>query len=322
MENLAGTSAKVVEAALAGSPQFRGCFTQEVAEMKIVKYLRPETIDEALMMLAGALNPVKVLAGGTDLVLELKKHNQPVEIVNIGGLQQLRTIEEDDEKITIGSLVTFSQLQNSEIVSQHCRALVEAAALVGSPQIRNQGTIGGNIANASPAADAIPAIVAMDADVMVASVRGQRSLKITQLLKGINKTDLAPDELIVEISFKKIDNLSSSFAKLGKRNALAISRISVAAAISTGQQGNIQEARVAMGSVAPNPFRSTLVETALLGKTLSDGLIEGVLELASQEVAVKLGTRASAPYKREAIRGVMRQALEGILNGRKAGFSQ
>lgn len=263
-------------------------------------------------MLAEGTNTMKILAGGTDLVLELKEGNRPQDIVDIGGLQQLRSIREDEARVVLGSLVTFSQLQQSATIFNHCRALAQAAAVVGSPQIRNQGTIGGNIANASPAADLVPCLVAMEAEVLVANKRGQRLVKISDLLKGANRTDVASDELILEISFAKLPEGSSGFAKLGKRNALAISRISAAIAIQTDHQDRIWEARVALGSVAPNPFRSTLVETVLIGKRRADGVTEDVLEAASAEVAEKLGTRASAPYKRKAIRGVVRQALERV----------
>lgn len=183
---------------------------------------------------------------------------------------------------------------------------------MGSPQIRNQGTIGGNIANASPAADTVPAIVAMDGVALVKSIRGDRLVKVTDLLKGVGKTDLAADELIVEISFNKLQNFSSTFVKLGRRNALAISRISAAVGVSTDAEGNIFDARVALGSVAPNPFRAILIEDNLIGKNINQEIPEDVIETASEVVAEKLGPRASAPYKRVAIKGVMRQALEKL----------
>lgn len=279
--------------------------------LKVKNYFQPGTIEEALSTMAQSQAP-RVLAGGTDLMLGLKNENDPLDLVDIGALHQLRTIREDETRVVIGSLVTFSWLQSSEIIIKHYRALAEAAAAVGSPQIRNQGTIGGNVANASPAADTIPSLVAMEAEVLVASVRGQRRLKVADLLKGINRTALAPDELILEVSFMKIPGQRSGFAKLGRRNALAISRISVAVAIKVDEEKMIREARVALGAVAPNPFRSALVESTLIGKSLAGGMTGDIFDAASQEVAAKLGSRASAPYKREAVRGVMRQALERV----------
>lgn len=280
--------------------------------LKIEKYLRPDTIVEALELL-GKKNS-KVLFGGTDLVLELQKKDMTGTIVDMGGLKELQQIRETDDKVIIGSGVTFSQLETSPVIKQYCMALSESAGLVGSPQIRNQGTVGGNIANASPAADTVPAIVAMDGEVLVASIRGERLVKVTDLLKGIGKTDLAADELILEISFTKIPNFRSTFVKLGRRNALAISRISAVIGVGIDEKGIICEARVSLGSVAPNPFRSTAIENALLGKKINQGVPEDVIQAAGDDVAQRLGSRASAPYKREAIKGVVRQAWENLFS--------
>lgn len=283
--------------------------------IKVNRYLRPQNINEALEMLADDENPKKVLAGGTDLIIELNHGDRLVDIIDIGGIKELRSIREHEDKVIIGSAATFTQIENSEMVLKHCRALAQAASKVGSPQIRNAGTIGGNVANASPAADTVPAIVAMDAEALVASVRGQRNIKITDLLKGIGKTDLAPDEMIVEFSFKKLPGGISGFAKLGKRNALAISRISATAIVVPDQDNVIREARVALGAVAPNPFRSSLTESILIGKNLASGISEDVIDMVAQDVTERLGARASAVYKREAIRGVLYQALEQVFSG-------
>lgn len=275
-------------------------------------YWKPGTINEALDILAE--KNAKVLAGGTDLVLDLGRKEIPADIVDVGAIPDLKQIREDEDQVYIGSGVTFTQAQMSPIINRYCSALAEAASVVGSPQIRNQGTIGGNIANASPAADTVPAMVAMDAQAVLASARGRRLVKLTDLLKGINKIDLAPDEMIIEIVFRKISNFQSTFVKLGRRNALAISRISSAVGVSLDDKQMIREARVALGSVAPNPFRSSMIESALLGKKATEEIIEEVLDAARNDVAERLGPRASAPYKREAIRGVVRKALETLFS--------
>lgn len=278
--------------------------------LKVKAYWKPDTIKETLGLLAA--NKSKILSGGTDLVIALQKEETSEVIVDIGSVGELQKIIEADEKIIIGSGVTFTQLESSPIIQKYCQALSEAAGLVGSPQIRNQGTIGGNIANASPAADTVPAIVAMDGVALVKSVRGERLVKVTDLLKGIGKNDLAADEIILEISFDKLKNFKSAFVKLGRRNALAISRISAAVGVCTDEKGNIYDARVALGSVAPNPFRSPLIESVLLGKNINQAIPEDVIQAAGKDVAERLGPRASAPYKKEAIKGVMRQALEKL----------
>lgn len=278
--------------------------------LKMEAYFKPGTLKEALNLLAE--NKGKILAGGTDLILDLQRKEMPGTIVDIGGISDLQHIKETEDRVMLGSGVTFTQIESSPVIRKYCLALSEAAGLVGSPQIRNQGTIGGNIANASPAADTVPAVVAMDGEVRVASVRGERIVRISDLLKGIGKTDLAPDELILEISFKKISNFRSSFIKLGRRNALAISRMSSASGVKVDEKGSILEARIALGSVAPNPFRSLLVENVLVGKNIHDGIPEEAIQIAGKDVEERLGNRATAPYKKEAIKGVVRHALEKI----------
>ncbi|MEL7566690.1 MAG: xanthine dehydrogenase family protein subunit M [Dehalobacterium sp.] len=282
--------------------------------LKVERYFRPGTVKEALEVLTA--NKSKILSGGTDLVLDLQKKEMPGMIVDIGSLNELQQIRETRDKVILGSGVTFTQVEISPVTKKYCSALSEAAGLVGSPQIRNQGTVGGNIANASPAADTVPAIVAMDGEVLLASLRGERLVKVTDLLKGIGKTDLAADELILEISFNKIANFRSTFVKLGRRNALAISRISAALGVSVNEEGTIYEARAALGSVAPNPFRSKVMENVLLDKNINQGIPEDVIQAAGDDVADRLGTRASAPYKREAVKGVVRQALENLFSKR------
>ena len=285
--------------------------------LQIEGYWKPESIAEALERLSAG--DVKILAGGTDLVLELGRKHEAAKIIDLGGLAELKTIREDEDQVGIGSGVTFSQLQHSPVIIRHCLALAQAAGLVGSPQIRNQGTVGGNIANASPAADTVPALVMMDAEVIVAKKGGQRRLKVTDLLRGINKTDLAADELILEIIFRKLPGFQSSFSKLGRRNALAISRMSAAAGFSVDDQQMIRQVRVALGSVAPNPFRSAAIEDELTGKDFDLGLDEHILETASRDVAARLGARATAPYKREAIKGVVRHALAQVFAASRMG---
>ena len=281
--------------------------------VNVGSYFRPQTIGEVYELLSNRKNPTKVLAGGTDLLLHLHKASEPVDIVDIGDIPQLKTIEEHEDEVRFGSMATFTQIQTSEIILKNYRALAKAAAMVGSPQIRNQGTIVGNIANASPAADSVPALVAVDAQVLVASSGSQRWEKIVDLLAGINKVNLAGNEIILGISFKKIPGLRSGFAKLGRRNALAISRLSAAVGI-VAENNIITQARVALGAVAPNPFRSHQIENSLIGKSLDEAISDDVLETASAVVAEKLGNRTSAPYKRQAIKGIVRQALEDALD--------
>lgn len=276
-------------------------------------FYMPKTVREALEILVQAEGPLKVLAGGTDLMLDIRnKKYQPKGIVDLSGLEELKQITFDDGVVRIGSMVTFTRLANSSLLKERVTVLAEAASVVGSPQIRNQGTIGGNIANASPAADIVPPLVALGAVVQVESAQVKREVPVPEILAGAGKNNLAPDEIITEIKFLLPDEQSrSSFVKFGRRNALAIARMSVATVI-TLEENLIKEARIALGAVAPNPFRATGLEEMLAGKSPSKEVLEQVIAASSQVVSEKLGNRPSAKWKNEAIKGLMRQSLQKL----------
>ncbi|GAV21925.1 FAD binding domain-containing protein [Carboxydothermus pertinax] len=280
--------------------------------MQKVGYYRPETLEEALELLATGQENYKILAGGTDLVLYLRERKiKPTALVDITHIAALKGIAEFDGKIVIKAATTFTEVANSQLVREKVPALADACSVVGSPQIRNQGTIGGNIINASPAADSVPALVLFDGVAKLRSKNGSRELLLTDLLQGSGKTSLAPDELLEEVILNPYPQSISGFYKLGRRNALAISRISGAVEI-VFSSNKVEKARVALGSVAPNPFRAKELEEFLVGREFTNETKEQFLLLAKKLVAEKLGSRASAPYKREAVAGVMREVLNLI----------
>ncbi|SMB93344.1 carbon-monoxide dehydrogenase medium subunit [Thermanaeromonas toyohensis ToBE] len=279
-------------------------------------YYQPQTLGEALELLATLPGKVRPLAGGTDIVPALRRGELELDgLVDISCLKELKGIEKVGERVRIGSLVTFSELSSSPLIRQYAPVLSEAASSVGSPQIRNLGTVGGNIVNASPAADSVPALVALEAEAKICSQQGERFLKVEEILCGAGKTCLTPGELIESIFFSlPPPNTKSGFLKLGRRNALAIARLSVAAVITLDPSKNkIAQAKVALGAVAPNPFRSEEIERLLVGAEVSSSLIEEAAALASQVVEKRLGSRPTAPYKKQAVKGVIRELLQKLL---------
>ena len=183
---------------------------------------------------------------------------------------------------------------------------------MGSPQIRNLGTVGGNLANASPAADTVTALVALDAKVQLDSAGGQRLVPVADLLCGAGRTNIKPEEIISEISFEVLPPGSKSgFVKLGRRKALAIARMNLAVAISV-DGGRIQKARVALGAVGPNPCRSLALETILQGAAPSQEKLEEFVQASELEVAALLGLRPSVAYKRQAVKGIARELLDRL----------
>jgi CO/xanthine dehydrogenase FAD-binding subunit len=276
-------------------------------------FYMPDTVCDALQILDSHQGPLKVLAGGTDLILALRqKKIQPKGIVDLSGVSQLKQVKVEGNRISIGSLVTFSQIASIKGLGQRASLLVEAALDIGSPQIRNQGTIGGNIANASPAADIVPPLLVLEAVAVIESCRGSREVPVAELLAGAGCTNLTDDEIITEIRFDlPAPEAKSTFRKFGRRNALAIARISTAMLVIV-ENNVVKEAKLALGAVAPNPFRAPELEAMLRGQALSTELLEEVIQASGLLVGEKLGKRPSAIWKKEAIKGLMRETMVNL----------
>ncbi len=282
--------------------------------MRSFDYYLPATLDEAAELLSDYDGRVKVLAGGTDLVRDIKARRvAPLALIDVSRLPELQVIAVRDGRLVVGAAVTFTRLMGSPLMVEHAEALAQAAAAVGSPQIRNRGTIGGNIANASPAADGVPALLALEAEVSLESSVGSRHLPLEAVLLGAGRTALQTNEIITEISFAlPAAGDRSGFRKCGRRRALAVARISIAASLRC-QGESIERARIALGAVAPNPFRVYAAERALEGATATSEAVEAAVSMIGSEVAERLGDRASAPYKSVAVVGLARQLLGDLL---------
>ncbi|MDP4127139.1 MAG: FAD binding domain-containing protein [Bacillota bacterium] len=279
-------------------------------------YYQPESISEAVNFLASSERTLKPLAGGTDIVPAMRKGEMNIDgLVDLSKIPDIRSIKIEDNEIKLGSLCTFAQIERSPLIQTKASLLAQAAGAVGSPQIRSLGTIGGNIANASPAADTVTAFIALDAKARLESTNGTRSVLVSELLCGVGKTNISSNEIIAEISFKiPSENNQSGFIKLGRRKALAIARMNLAMII-TLHDGLIDFARVSLGAVGPNPSRNTNLEEFLIGKKPSDSLIDSFAQFAGEEVSRMLGSRASAAYKCEAVKGIVRDLSSRLFLG-------
>ncbi|MEW6661603.1 MAG: FAD binding domain-containing protein [Bacillota bacterium] len=268
-------------------------------------FVSPSTVAEAVDILASH-GDARILAGGTDLVIQLREGKTSTGLlIDLSRVDELRYIKLQEEVISIGSMTTFSQLARDTLVQLHAATLARAAGQVGSVQIRNLGTIGGNLANASPAGDSIPPLLVLEATVEVVRKNGSRRIQVAEVLAGVGKNTLEPLELIKEISFRVPPAGSrSGFVKLGRRKALAIARISMAGLLILDQDRVIREARLALGAVGSTAFRAIEAEEALHHRPLGRAAVSDCLEALQRIVAERLGNRASASYKREAIRGV------------------
>lgn len=272
---------------------------------------RPETIEDAVSY---ASNPnAKFLAGGTDLVLQIRQGRvKPSLIIDLGHIKGLKLIEKDGDYLFVGSMVTFAQLEKNRLVCRHIPPLQNLCQTMGSPQIRNQATIGGNLGNCSPAADALPLLLAAETEVVIHSTRGAEIIPLNELLKTENL--LSQGSLIVGFRIPDRDYLYG-FAKLGRREAMAIARLNAAIGLKisySDHEPRAEKVNVAIGSVSRRTFISNEVAQALEGEKINHEWYEKLIFTAKNVVRTVLGDRASAPYKREAIAGVVNQALISI----------
>ena len=282
--------------------------------MQVLEYFQPASISEALAFLSHEPNNTKILAGGTDLVIQLRERSiRPNYIVDLANVKELKSITSDGKSITIGSMVTFQELEQNPLVFEYLPMLAKAGGTVGSPQIRNIATIGGNIANAATAADSIPALLALEAKINLACKNSTRQVDLEEILVGINKTSIAADELLTSIVIPIPQGKTfASFIKIGRRKALAIARLNIALTLKFAPDNIIEKATLAAGAVGVTAYRIQQVETYLQGKFLTDEVIAEAGKLISLVVADKLGTRPTAPYKKTIAKGALLKALKQI----------
>ena len=281
-------------------------------------YKAPGTIQEACDLLWKAKGEAKIIAGGTDLMIGLRNEDQnPQLIVDISRIGELRKIEEKNGTISIGAAVTHSEISSSLLIKKYAKVLSDAASEIGSPQIRNLGTIGGNIVNASPAADTLPPLMVLNAIGMVVSNEGERQVPIYQLFRGPYETSLKPHELLVRVAFQRLSSdMRSSFVRLARRDAMAIARMSVAIVLEMEKRKKrIEDIRIAAGSVTPTPQRFSEAEDFLRGKSPDGGTLQRASLKISEAMINQTGIRPSTSYKRPVIEALfirgMRKALEG-----------
>ncbi len=283
------------------------------------KYLTPCSVEEALKLLAEYGDRARLVAGGTDLTIELERGLHPsqtlIDLTAIAGLDQIRLDQQG--WIHLGPTVTHNQVVGSKLCMKRAFPLAKACWEVGAPQIRNRGTVAGNLATASPANDTITPLWALGAQLTLQSVRGQRTLSFDDFFLGVRKTALAADEMIIDIAFPALDETQSgTFLKLGLRRAQAISIVNVAVVIK--RDGDlIRSAGIALGSVAPTIVRASSAEAALVGNRLTPETIAEAARL-SAEAARPIGDiRGSAAYRRYMIETLTKNALDALSIGRE-----
>ncbi len=280
------------------------------------EYHEPSTLEEACEILAELGTKARPLAGGTDLLVNMKKKIiAPRHVVSLGNLEALREIGSSNGTIRLGALTTAAEIAESEAVRKAFGALCQGASNLGSPLIRNLATIGGNLVSARPAADLPPSLMAYGGRLIIRNKGGRRTIPLENFIKGPGDTDLVSGEILTEVEIDKPPAHSgAAYMKLGTRKALEISLVNVASFIALdGQDGVITSARVVLGAVGPTPLRAPSAEKILLGEKPSDRLFEKAAQEAAGDSRPIDDFRGSAGYRRDMVAVLTRRTLAAAL---------
>ena len=280
----------------------------------------PDTLDGCISQLAAHGPEAKAVAGGTDLLPQLKNALlRPRVVVDLSGISELKRLEAGSGELRVGAAVSARALELAPEVRSGYQSLAESAALVGSLQVRNLATVGGNVCNAAPSADMAPPLLALEAEAVIAGPNGQRRVPLADFFVGVRRTVLAPDELLVELVIPAPGARSGgNYLRHTPRRELDIAVVGVASQL-TLSDGVCSKARISLGAVAPTPLRAREAEAALEGQEVTPDLIERTAELAVQAARPISDQRGSAEFRRHLVRVLTRRtlttALERAQNG-------
>lgn len=300
--------------------------------MGVVEFFRPKTLEEA-KALVNKYSKTKVLAGGTDLILNMRRGEVDCDyVVSLEDIVELSAIVENYTEVIIGAMATFTDLMKSEVIKKHFTSLINCSSTMGSPQIRNSATLGGNIVNAGSAADAIPCVISLQGVLIIESLQGRRQILCEDYFNNYKEEKLKENEILTAVVIPKPYSYTGYF-KLGKRNSLAIARLSSAVNLKVQHGKNygeklkgecdnfqdniIKDIKICVGAVGRYPFRVKALEMEALNKQVQWLLTEEALNYLSDAVVKSIGGRKTMPFKREAIKGVFKESLKIALEGDK-----
>lgn len=277
-----------------------------------VQYVAATSVADAISLARDCGAGARLIAGGTDLVVQMRrKVFAPTHLIDIQPIAELKQVRIDDRQVEIGAIVTHKEIER--LFSSHPRlaGLVESARIVGGHQIRNSGTIGGNICNASPAADLLPILLALEGIVELQGPDGSRREPLESFLKGPGRTSRHPNEILTRITFASPTHSSATaFLRAGRRRAMEISLVSAAALIVLDANQRCISARIAIGAAAPTAFRAREAEVALIGAPITPAALQTAGEAAAEAAKPLSDVRASDTYRRRLVRVMTVRALE------------
>lgn len=278
--------------------------------MNIPEYTAPASLAEALRMKKERGADARVIAGGTDLILRMRDEVlSPSTLIDLRRISLDRVVYSGDE-MRLGAFVSLSQLLESDDMERFFPALSAACREFAGPPIRNRATLGGNIVNASPAADLVPPLIAYDATIVLSSSEGDRILPLVEFFVGPGQSVIERDEILTEIRLRVMPPLSAAtFIKLGQRRSMAISQVNMTTRLSIDESSVVSQARIVLGAVAPVPMRAVAAEQIISGKALSEELLCAAAQKAREEITPISDVRASHSYRMEMTEALVRRAL-------------
>ena len=277
------------------------------------EYHAPATVAETLKLMAKYRDKASIYAGGTDLLVSMKKREKmPEHLINLKGIPDLKGIRSHGRKgITIGALTTMAELERSAVVKDRCRPLWDAVTVMASPQVRTLGTIGGNLCSAVPSADTAPPLIVLGASARLVGPKGERSVLVEEFFTGPKESALRKNEILTEITIPSLPEFSSgAYLKLMRRNALDLALVGVAAFLRFDSNRKVcKSAKVALGAVAPTPIRAPEAEKALVGKEINESVAAEAGKVASVVCHPISDVRASLEYRCNMVEVLTKRAI-------------
>jgi len=290
--------------------------------MKNFEYVVPKSLEEAISLLAQYDGKAKIMAGGTDLLVEMRSRElQPEVLIDLKRIPNLDSIDDDNEGLRIGALVRIRDIETSQIIQEKFSILSQAAGTLGSVQVRNKATVGGNLCHAAPSADMAPALIGLGAVARFVGQDGDKTLPLEEFCLGPGETVLRADQILTELRVPNMAAFSEGvYLKFGPRRAMDLAVVGVAAVLTMDSTiTNCLDIRIVLGAVAPTPIRARKAEAVLRGNKLSDSLTNEAAKIASEEAKPITDIRASDWYRRQIVEVLVKRSINQAVDKLKAG---